>query len=462
MGISFGSINTGLPKDIVQQIMNAQRSPLKRMEGQKEKSNNKMKLLDELIGYMKELQTELDKNKTIKSFTELKPIFQNDIIDVTVDKNIANPGSYQIEVLQLAQKSSALSNGFSDPEKTYLGVGFFSYEFPDGREKRIYIDSDHSNLKGLAKLINNDEDNKMTAKVINDGSESERPWKLLLTFQETGDKNKIKFPNFYFIDGEEDFSLEKERRAQDAKIKLDGFEIETSGNKINDLIPGVTIDLKKMAPGQESSIHIKKDVQKISEKISLFIEKINSILNFINRQNSMDAKTDTSRTLGGDITLSNLSNRIKSILFKSYQTKEGSWRAGDIGITFQKNGLLDLNQEKFKSILNKEPSLVRDLMMGVIDEDGNQINGLIGTLSLGLKKALQVPNGLIANRKRGLQSRIDQIDNRIEQKERLLDQKEKNLKRKFAKLEQNINRIKSQGAGLQSLSKTAPIIPSLK
>ena len=56
MAISFGSINTGLPKDIVKQLMEAERAPVVKMEGQKEKVGAKKAVLGELIKLMEELR----------------------------------------------------------------------------------------------------------------------------------------------------------------------------------------------------------------------------------------------------------------------------------------------------------------------------------------------------------------------------------------------------------------------
>ena len=48
MGISFGSIGTGVPKDIVQQIMAAERVSLNKLEIRKDKIDAKNALVDEL------------------------------------------------------------------------------------------------------------------------------------------------------------------------------------------------------------------------------------------------------------------------------------------------------------------------------------------------------------------------------------------------------------------------------
>ena len=432
--------------------MAAEKIPVQNMEAKKEKSVDKMKLLDELMGLMRELQTDLSKNQTATSFKELKTTFRDDIVDVSANKNIAKTGSYQFEVLQLAQKSSAISSGFEDPNETSLGVGFFSYELPDGTTKEIYIDYEHSNLQGLATLINNGNDYKMKAQVINDGSGSDTPWRIIISLQDTGDENKASFPNFYFVDGEQDFFLESERAAQDGKVKLDGFEIEVPHNKINELIPGVTINLNNSSPGEEFTIKIDEDMEKASEKVSLFIDKINEILQFINKQNTIDATTDTSRTLGGDITLTTLGSRLRTILFKPHQTRDGLRRLGDLGATFQRDGLLKLDEAKFKSVLNSNYPMASDFLSGIITEDGLKTQGFIADLSNTINLALRSPDGVVSGRKKGIQSRIERIDRQIEQKQRMLEQKEKDLKNKFARLEGTISQIKSQGASLQALS----------
>ena len=198
LAVALGSINTGLPKDIVQQIIAAEKIPIKNMEEQKEKFNDKIKLFDELIGMMRALRGKLFQNKGTQSFRELKSSFRDDLVNVVADKNIANAGSYQFEVLSLAQKSSVISNGLESPDDIYLGVGYLSYQLPDGTKRDIFIDSDHATLNGVAKLINADDDNKMMANVINDGSDSDTPWRLLIALEETGDGNRAHFPRVLF------------------------------------------------------------------------------------------------------------------------------------------------------------------------------------------------------------------------------------------------------------------------
>ena len=451
MGISFGSINSGLPKDIVKQILEAEKIPLKKMEDRKDKIKSKQALLGDLTQRVEKLKGAIYANKSARSFRELQVNTSGDGISASVDKNLAEPGTYQIEVLQLAQKSSAISNGVEDKDKTYLGVGYLSYELPNGETKDVYVDDENSSLSGIAKLINGDPENGMHANVVNSGDGSDEPWKLILTLEETGDDNKATFPNLYFIDGEKDIWFDGHRDAQDAKIKLDGFEIEIDSNQATDLIPGVTIDLKKAKKGDEITLEISEDTGKITTKIDELVTNINDVLSFIKEQNALDESTDTSRTLGGDITLQTIESKIRNTIFQTVQTDYGPKRIGDLGLTFQRTGLLAFDSEKFKAGLEKNYKEVAQIVNGKYTEDG-KVKGFMDYLDDFQSTVLKRPSGTLTARKSGLDTQVKQIDRRIERKQRQIDKKEQVLKAKFARLEETISKIKSQGNGLAGMS----------
>ncbi len=451
MGIAFGSINSGLPKDIVKQIIEAEKIPLQKMEARKGKIENKKALLNDLIDRVKKLEGAVYANKGARSFREFNVNISGEGIKASVDKNVAEPGTYQIEVLQLAQKSSAISNGVADKDNTYTGVGYLQYELPDGTSKEIYIDEDHASLSGIAKLINKDADNGMRANVVDSGDGSDAPWKLIITLEETGDLAKAQFPNLYLVDGEVDIWFDGEREAQDAKIKLDGFEIELPGNKTTELIPGVTIDLKKAAKGDEITLEITEDTAKMADKIDDLVSNINQVIGFIKEQNRLDESSDTSQTLGGDITLQTLESRLRSSVFAGVPTEFGNFRIGDLGLQFQKDGMLKLDKEKFQAKLDENIDLVNQVINGRYSIEEGKVDGFVDNIERLVKDAMKIPGGILSSRKSGLDSKIAQIDRRIDSTERRIKRKEENLKAKFARLEETISRIKTQGSGLAGL-----------
>jgi len=453
LGIAFGSINSGLPKDIVQQIVEAEKIPVRQMEDRKAKFEQKKTLINELTSLVENMRGEILKNKGTRSLRELAVnTGDSKDISVTADKNIAEPAKYNLEVLQLAQKSSAISNGVEDKDKTFLGVGYIKVNMPDGETKEIYVNEENANLTGIAKLINGEPTLGMRANVVNDGKGTDEPWKLVIALTDTGLKNLAEFPYLYLVDGEVDLNFEEEHKAQNAKIKLDGFEIEAPSNRISDLIPGVTIDLKRARPGREINLDITEDIQKIGGKISSLIDNINNVLKFIKDQNSLTEKSDTSRTLGGDLTLSSIEMRLRSAIFKNFNTDSGPKRVGDIGVTFQRDGLLKFDQAKFESELAKDYKSVSQLISGSYSAENGKSEGFIDALEETARNLINPPGGALSSRKSGIQSQINQIDRQINNRQRIIAQKEEVLKAKFARLEETISKIRSQGSGLAGLT----------
>ena len=192
--------------------MAAEKISLNKLEIRKDKIDAKNALVDELGKLVDGVKTDVFLNSNTRGLRELKVETDERYIGVTPDKNLARPGTYQLEVIQLARKSSAMTNGLPDKDETSVGVGFLQYELPNGDTKDIYIDSDNSTLQDIARLINGDDANGMRANVINDYSGSDAPWRLIITLEELGDENKATFPEFYLLDGWDDLYIEKERR----------------------------------------------------------------------------------------------------------------------------------------------------------------------------------------------------------------------------------------------------------
>lgn len=153
--------------------------------------------------------------------------------------------------------------------------------------------------------------------------------------------------------------------------------------------------------------------------------------------------------------LQSLQGRIHTAVFKDIATEFGYKRASDIGLSFNREGLLDFDDKKFQAQISENYNLVAQVLTGNITEEGKS-EGFMDNLNSMVGMALRVPDGLVQSRKKTLQSNIEQIDRRISQKQKQIEEKEKNLKDKFARLEGTISKIRSQGAGVAALGAAGP------
>ncbi len=443
--ITFSGINTGLPPNLVDQLIEAEKIPVKQMEAKKAKTEERLKLVSGLQGMVNKIDGTLGSLASVTGFSDIKlETGDKNIITGTADTNTPK-GSWNVEVESLAQRAAALTNGFPDKNKTQIGTGYFRFQTPTGK-KSVYINSKNNTLEGAARAINS-AGIGVRASVIQDHSNPKAPYKLMLTGDGVGGAKKIEYPTLYFLDGDQDIRIDKQTPAKNGVIKVDGFEFQTTSNTVNDIIPGVTLNIRQAVPGHQVNITVKEDHAKINLKIKTFVDSMNAVLSFIQQQNHLDEHTDTSRTLGGDILLREVQDRLTSLIQNPQYGVGNIKYLWQVGIQITRDGILKLDQDKFKAALAKSPEDVRKFFVG----DGFK-TGLGPQLHTMVMNLNDPGFGPIANRLRALQDEISRMDQNIDDKNRQLAQKEKMLREKFARLEETMGRLKQQGSSLAAMA----------
>jgi len=172
MPVRLSGIASGLPPNLVEQLVQLERVPILKVEEKKSFENERLKLVNDLSEKVAKIDESLIGLSSYKAFLDLLAISSDpNILEATVDKDLAEPGLYRFEILELAERSTAMSNGFADKDETQIGVGFFNIVLSNGEDRSVYVDSGSNTLSGLAALINeNTADLGIKARVINDGS----------------------------------------------------------------------------------------------------------------------------------------------------------------------------------------------------------------------------------------------------------------------------------------------------
>ena len=443
-GIGTIGMASGLPPNIVEQLMQVERIPIQTLETKKGKDQEKLKLVNDLDAKLTKIGGSIGQLASNRGFNSVK-LNSGDpnIVQGSVDPEQSVNGSWNIEVIELAQKAAAITNGFPDKDKTEIGVGYLRFDTPAG-EKEIYIAGQNSTLEGVARTINQ-AGMELQATVINDKKDPDNPFRLMISGTGVGNENEILYPTIYMLDGDQDMYFDEKREAKNGRVKVDGFELEIPDNALKEIIPGVTLDLKQAAPGRSVNISVKEDQEVVQGKVKEFVDSMNEVLKFIQTQNRMTKETDTTKTLGGDAILRTIEARMRQLIQDPVMgTGSAIQRLNEIGIAFNREGHLDFDEKRFNSTLMKAPSEVQKFFAG----DGFN-SGFIPKLKKTLTGLTDFTFGPLANKRKGLQNMIDRNDQRIEGIERRLESKEKMLKMKFSNLEEKISRIQGQGAMLQ-------------
>jgi flagellar hook-associated protein 2 len=162
--------------------------------------------------------------------------------------------------------------------------------------------------------------------------------------------------------------FEESKKAQNAKIKVDGFEVDIPENKVTDLFPGLSLDLKQAAPGKTVRLNVKENLEVISGKIKSFVDAYNAALGFIQNQHKLVAgsgKTPTMGPLGGDGMLRTVESTLRNVIMNpQYGVETPIRNVNELGIEFNRNGTLDFKQDKFNKVLQGNPQGVAQFFRG--------------------------------------------------------------------------------------------------
>ena len=326
-----------------------------------------------------------------------------------------------------------------------MGVGYIKFETVDG-PKEVYINEDNSTLEKMAQTINQ-AGIGIRAVVVNDRKDKDDSYRLEIAGLKTGDDNEVEFPTVYLLDGNRDFQFVEKNKAKNAVYKLDGHQFETDKNRVDDLIPGLSLDLKKAEPGQPIRLNITENYDVISGKVKSFVDSYNAALGFIQGQSklSKDAKGNPRLgPLGGDSMLRMTESRLRNIIQNVAESDSSFKRIIELGIEFNRNGTLNFNQDKFTKIVNSVPQEVVKFLRGnLVDK------GFIPQMKKNLSQIVDVKNGVVTGRKKSYEEKISQMDRRIEQKEKSLAKREEQLRKQFADMEATMSKIQTQGATAQ-------------
>jgi flagellar hook-associated protein 2 len=436
-------------KSAMNAIIEAEKQPIKALEKRKENENAKLKLFGDFKSKFTTLRSSLSSVIGFDKFKELKAELGDggQFMTVSLDKEKANVGSWDVEIKELAERSSMISNGFSDPNKKVLGVGYIQFELPDGGSQEVYVTKDDASLYGVAAKINAIPDCAVKATVLKDVTDTEKPFRLVITSKKDGSDNEVKFPQIYFVDGQEELYVEKDKGAKNALLEVDGFEIELPSNENPDFLQGVGVQLKQAKPGQKFTMNVKADYPKVIDKVKKVVEGLNGVLEFINKQNQVNESSDTRTTFAGDTSLQNVEFRLRNLMHEGFASRSTSdenfkiYHLSDLGIEFDKAGAISLKEERFQKALEADFEGVAEAVSGEF--------GLASQLKAVLDGYADA-SGVLVARERGIQTRIKQIDENIANKQRNIEKKTESLTAQFSRLQASLSDMQRQQNYLSS------------
>ena len=151
----------------------------------------------------------------------------------------------------------------------------------------------------------------------------------------------------------------------DAEVSIDGVTVTSSDNIIDDVLAGVTIDLKKADADTTVSLTIGHDYDSIVSKIEGLVNAYNDVAAFISNQQSYDEENDsTGGPLFGDGTLSSIKRNLTSVLVESVWGVNSEFSTlGLAGVSVDTEGQLSIDEGVLRGYLETNFNEIRDLFV---------------------------------------------------------------------------------------------------
>jgi flagellar hook-associated protein 2 len=140
---------------------------------------------------------------------------------------------------------------------------------------------------------------------------------------------------------------------QDASLTVDGQEMTSKDNTVEDVLQGVTLNLQQADAGTVVTLNIERDVSAITKKIQSFVTAYNAASAYITKQQTYDTDNKTTGgVLFGDGTLSSIKTELSSLLVESISGVSSDFSIlGMVGINLDNDGQLSIDSSKLTGYL---------------------------------------------------------------------------------------------------------------
>jgi flagellar hook-associated protein 2 len=140
---------------------------------------------------------------------------------------------------------------------------------------------------------------------------------------------------------------------QNASLTVDGENVTSKDNSIDNVLTGVTLNLTKADQNTTITLNVERDLKAITDKIQSFVTAYNAVASYITKQQTYDATNKTTGgVLFGDGTLSSIKSGLTSILIQPISGVSSDFSIlGLAGINVDDKGQLSIDSTKLNGFL---------------------------------------------------------------------------------------------------------------
>ena len=303
-----------------------------------------------------EVQTALTALKDQTSFSSVTAVSSNPSAFTVTAGAAAATGSHEVEVLQIAKAQRRVSNGIALPNTSLNGGKALTLNFTvAGVAKTPITLADGKDTPQDVVNAINAAATGVKAQLINTGDGTNTPYQIVLTGP-TGSAGTFTMSTNYGAGSSTpglgfNAGNTANQNASDAILKVDGISVTRSTNSINDVVDGLTFDLKTTSASAQ--VNLTRDTSGLKAKFDALVTAYNDANTMFGVVTDPKSTVDTyGATLVGDSTVRSVRQQMRSIFVGDSSTPGTSISAlWQMGVKLDEKGVMSLDATKFDSAL---------------------------------------------------------------------------------------------------------------
>lgn len=470
-GISSLGIGSGIDlNSLVDGLVNAERAtaegPLNRNQFRAETRLSALGSLKSAVG---RLATALE---GLAGFQVQRKATSSDdsVVTATVTAD-AEPGSYTIDVQQLATAQSLASSALAPFAGMDEIVGEGSLTLTVGDETVVIDIADGANTLTDVRDAINASDADVQAVVVNNGS----GYRLLLTSNVTGTAGAMTLTVGGSLDGRlASADMDETVAAQDASFRINGLEIVASSNELDDVLPGVTLELRGDSEGGATTLTVAPDKDALRSKLEALVVAYNGLVDNMSASGQRSVDGGAAGPLVGDAALRTIQTRLGGAFSETIDltlaSGGGATDGANDGATGGAQGsapvvgdFSNLVSIGLQTDVNGKARLDVEKLTAALEQDEDGVASLVSAFAAGFGETLTAfsgADGILSSRTTQLDAELRRIRRQRDVLEQRMDQVESRLRAQFAALDTLVSQFQSTSAYLaQQLTSLASLQP---
>jgi flagellar hook-associated protein 2 len=442
--VQFGGLITGLDtKALIAGLVKAEQGPINILQGQKTVLQAQQGVYTALVSALADLKSAAQSLSLSSDFNK-KTAGSSDSTVLTASADSTALASYNtIAVDTLAKAQTIKSTSFTSSSDS-IGTGTLTIQV-GSTSTPVTIDGTNNTITGLKNAINSS-GAAVTASIVNVGTSASPDYRLVVQSKDTGIANAATITGA-LAGGTDPFPGGGlvVQPAADTVVSVNGLIVTRSSNTISDIIPGVTFVLLKegdhdglvSSADASANVTVSSDSTAVKSSIKKFVDSYNAVNKIVNDQFTLRADTKRQGALAGDAALRGIIGRLRSELSAAGGIGAGLKFISDIGIKFEKDGSLTIDDAKLSNALETDPTGVSNLFALVQNGIGKRVPD-------GVDDFISSVDGALTFRGKGIQANIDRIDKKVAREQERIAALQDRLTQQFSNLEKLVGQLKSQ------------------